>query len=374
MKFKKSFGCRVLTGGVLSFLIGLVIVGASKMLLSGRLSGEPYSYLRYYYDFVNYVHKGVSQMKSGGDIVIIDTHDEAFGSRAGFARLMDSLAVLSPRAVGIDQIFPRTNESTAFEDSLLKRAVERFPHPLVTACRHYGRDSLEHSFFTIDSKVDFGIVNGQSFYAFSPSDTVKGRPVERLVVILAKKAGFYDSNVSVVDYSNRSFLTLSKWEDVNEDNVKNKVILIGDIDNAKDSVDLPFKIEGKYSASGVLLNAYQLHSLMDKDSSFRRMSLWLSLLICFCLTVVYAFLAGIWTQVKAGWLRTRKEPVTRRILTTVFLIGEPLALLFVEALALWGMVLAIGWGREIPNLLVFVAAAPFIGRCLKVAKIWVRNS
>lgn len=373
MMFKKSFVFRMLTGGVIAFLIGLVIVGASKLFLSGRLSGGPYSYLRYYYDYVNYVHRGIAKQKPVDDIVIIDTHGDAFGSRAGFAQLLDSLAALSPRAVGVDQIFPRTNESTAFEDSLLKRAVERFPHPLVTACRHYGRDSLEHSFFTIDSRVDFGIVNGQSFYAFSPADSVKDGLVERLVVKLAKKAGIQDPDVPVVNYTNRPFRQLSKWEDINDSTVNGMVILIGDVYDAKDTFDLPFKIEGKYSASGVILNAYQLHSLMHPDSSFHRMSFWFSLFICFILTLIYAFLSGIWTLVKASCIRKRKEPVTRRILSTVFLLGEPLVLILVEAFALLGMVHAIGWGQIVPNLWVFMAAAPFTGRCLKVAKIWVRN-
>ena len=322
---------------------------------------------------MNYVHQGIAKQKSGDDIVIIDTHGDAFGSRAGFARLLDSLAALSPRAVGIDQIFPRTHESTAFEDSLLVRAVERFPHQLVTACRHYGGDSLEHSFFTDSSKVDFGIVNAQSFYAFSPADSVGKCSVKRLVVILAEKAGIKDPDVPVVNYTNRSFRQLSKWEDISESNVKGKVVLIGDVYDTKDTFDLPFKIDGKYQASGVILNAYQLYSLMHSESSFHRISFWPSLLICFLLTLVYAFLSGIWTLTKAGWIRTRKEPATRRILSTVFQIGEPLAMIFVEALALWGMVHAIGWGQRVPDLWVFMAAIPLFGRCLKVAKIWVRN-
>lgn len=370
---KKSFVYRVLTGGVLAFLIGFVIVGVSKSFLSGRTSGNPYSYLRYYYDYVNYVHHGIAKQKSGDDIVIINTHGDAFGSRAGFARLLDSLAALSPRAVGIDQIFPRTHESTAFEDSLLVRAVERFPHQLVTACRHYGGDSLEQSFFTDSSKVDFGIVNAQSFYAFSPADSVGGCSVKRLVVILAEKAGIQDPDVPVVNYTNRSFSQLSEWEDISESNVKGKVVLIGDVYDTKDTFDLPFKIDGKYQASGVILNAYQLYSLMHPESSFHRMSFWLSLLISFILTLAYAFLSGIWTLTKAGWIRTRKEPVTRRILSTVFLIGEPLAVILVEAMALWVMAHAIGWWQRIPDLWVFMVAMPLIGRCLKVAKIWVRN-
>lgn len=365
--------CFIWTVGALfSLVMGCVIV-LTGSFFTRRFAGQPYDYLRHYYDFVNYAPEGTSYVRQVDSIVIINTHDSAFGSRDGFARLLDSLAILSPKAVGIDQIFPETGESAQSVDDALRAAVERFPHPLVTACRHHGADSLEHSFFTILSGVDYGIVNAPSFYAFAPADSVKGRPVERMVVTLARKAGYSvdETDLPVINYSHRSFRSLSKWEDINASTVNDRIVLIGDVDEAKDSYDVPFRINGKYQASGVCLNAYQLFSLIWPEEAFRVIPGGASFAICFILILLYSLGVTGWGLHKTRVLETRKDcPKCRVGLASVFYVLEPVGVLLVEGVALLSMVGIISLFHLIPNLWVFVAAVPFAGRGCHFAKAW----
>ena len=370
MKPACNFGIKLLGGALLSAISGLAIAWLSGLFLK-KLTGEPFEYLRYYYDYVNYVPESGAKADPVDEIVIIDTHDSAFGSREGFARLMDSLAVLSPKAVGIDQMFPLTDESTETVDSALQEAVARFPHPLVTACRHHGPDSLEHSFYTVPAGVDYGIVNAQSFYRFSPADSVLGQSVERLVVKLARKAGYAVADTPVVNYTNRSFRRLTTWDNVNAFTVNDKIVLIGDADDPKDEFDVPFRIDGQHTASGVVLNAYQLLSLIQPGTTFRAFSRWKTIALNAALILLYCALL----VVLSNW----KEKVSKNALIsnackswkkTGIILLEPLFIFLAELIALLVMVGFIKSHHQVPNLSVFMAAVPFAGYSCLIAKEW----
>ena len=252
-----TFFLKIVLGALIASLISVAIVFLFKGYLSKRFAGDPYKYFRYYYDFVNYVPEGVPEFPAEEEIIIIDAHDSSLGTRDGIARLLDSLDAWGPRAVGLDVIFPRTNESTRQEDSLLTDAVRRFSAPLVVAARRQDRDSLEHSFFTRPAKLKYGTVNAQSFYSFSPCDSVKGCAVPKMVVLLAREACPRDKSVSrdetvqIVNYTNRLFRRIDRWEQLSRSVVNGKIILIGDCAMTRTAWTSPSSWKVAISAPGL---------------------------------------------------------------------------------------------------------------------------
>ncbi len=361
----RSFILKCGLGTLIAFFISVAIVFLFKGYLSKRFAGDPYKYFRYYYDFVNYVPEGVPEFPAEEEIIIIDAHDSSLGTRDGIARLLDSLDAWGPRAVGLDVIFPRTNESTRREDSLLTDAVRRFSAPLVVAARRQDRDSLEHSFFTRPAKLKYGTVNAQSFYSFSPCDSVKGCAVPKMVVLLAREACPRDKSISrdetvqIVNYTNRLLRRIDRWEQLSRSVVNGKIILIGDCRDDKDRVDLPFKLEGGYVCSGVVVNAYQLASLIHPERAFRPMPVGLSVFICFLLILAYSFFTCCMDRFKGR----------SRALKALFLMAGPFLVIGLEFLTLWGLVIIIKLKNIVPNLALFMAALPFIGRCCQFVEL-----
>lgn len=353
VKIDSSFILKWILGTLIAVLISVAIVFLFKGYLSKRFAGDPYKYFRHYYDFVNYVPEGVPEFPAEEDIIIIDAHDSSLGARDGIARLLDSLDAWEPRVVGLDVIFPRINESTRLEDSLLTDAVSRFSAPLVVAARRQGRDSLEHSFFTLPAGLDYGTVNAQSFYSFSPRDSVRDFAVDKMVVSLARKAGFPGVSVRIVNYTNRLFRRINSWEQLSGPVVKGKIVLIGDCRDDKDRVDLPFKLEGKYVCSGVVINAYQLASLVHPERAFKPMPAGWSVFVCLLLIFVYSFFTCCMDKLKER----------SRALKALFLVAGPFLVIGLEFLTLWVLVVIIKRENIVPNLALFMAALPFIGRC-----------
>lgn len=354
----KRFIYKWLLGSLLSFLFAYAICAIGGVLLQ-KLAGEPYGYLKYYYDFVNYLPKDGGGALPEKDIILIDTHDSSLGSRLGIARLLDSLGRFEVKAVGLDAIFQLTHEFTDEGDESLQQAIAHFPHPLVVACRRRGPDSLEHSFFIPTSKVDFGTTNAQSFYGFVPRDSMSNQTVEKMVVGLARKAGYLIPEELIVNYSNRGFQCVSSWDDIDASLVKGKIVLIGDDRDARDSFDLPFRIEGKFSMSGMRINAYQLASLIHPESSFRVVSSTASALASIGLILLYGLFIS-W------WINLLRKDMGKWPKIGLYLL-EPVSVLLIEFLAVLALIWIIKQWFRIPNLLLFMAAVPLAGTCHKIA-------
>lgn len=341
----------------LVFAVFLVFLG---YLIHLKMTGQPYGYLKRYYDYVNDVPGSTAQFPPELDIVLIDAHDESIGGREGMARLLNYLAAQNPKAVGLDILYPNTNESTSYEDSVLMKAVREYPAgKLVVACRRRDRDSLEHSFFTKPSKLDYGTVNAQSFYGFSPTDTYKDGEVEKMVVALAKKATSENDRYEMkegelVNYTNRSFQVVSSWQDIESTHVEGRIVLIGDLREEKDLVDLPFRIEGKYVGSGLMVNAYQLSNLIHPQIRLKAIPKGWSWVLCFFLLLAYVFIIC--------WLDYHLADKSKSAIMIYKMFIGPFIIIVLELAALLVLIHSIKACARIPDLLLFMAAIPFVQR------------
>jgi len=371
---KTGFIFRWFWATLLSFVTGLLLVYVIGGWVAERTAGQSYEYLQYYYDYYNYAPAGVSHFPSNQDIVIVDAHDNSIGSRSGMAQVLDRLSSLHPAMVGLDILYPSTHESTMEDDEALQASVGRMGERLIVASRHHGPDSLEHSFFTYPAGALHATVNAQSFYGFTPRDSVGGQWVDKMVFAIARKYAeqqgkpFSVPASAVVNYESLSFRKLTAPEQISASVVDGKIVLIGDCKDAKDEVDLPFKIEGKSSLPGVMVNAYQLASLISPDRAFKPVSRPVSLLLCFLLTLLFGCFSSWWSARENAMVDAKEITGKKQLWGNVFaFLVKPLLVLLVEMGALLLLFVFIHHLHLIPDLLPFMAAVLFMDTFDKVS-------
>lgn len=368
---KDGFWVRWIITAGLALLAGWIIIHAIGGWISERIAGEPFSYLEHYYDFFNYTADKKGQYPPCQDIVIIDAYDSSIGSRSGMAEVLTRLSGMNPAVVGMDILFPNTHESTLEEDSELAAASALLKDKLIMGCRRHGRDSLEHSFFTQSSSLPYATVNAQSFFGFTPSDSVSGKRVNKLVYAMAQR---YKPDLStenlIINYESLSFRELSQPDQIVPSVIDGKIVLIGDCYDSKDEVDLPFLIEGKSSLSGVKVNAYQLASLIHPEHALKPISAGYSLLTSILLVLVFTFFSCRWSPKENRLVDAKGFKNAREVTEGVFIILlRPLAVILAEICAILVLLFSIHWAHIIPDILLFMASIPFVGTFDKAATL-----
>lgn len=348
---KKDLRFRWIWTSLSALALGSVLVYLIGGWIAARVAGEPYRFMEYYYNFFNYEKYTTGHFPLCREIVIIDAHDSSIGSRSGMADVLNRLSDLQPAVVGMDILYPNTHESTEEEDRALSEAAARLGDRLVMAARMHGKDSLEHSFFTLSRGLTYATVNAQSFFGFTPTDSLSGKAVDKLVFALAKRYTETVPDQPIINYESLSFRRITEPDQISSSLIDGKIVLIGDCQDSKDEVDLPFLVEGRTTLSGVKVNAYQLASLVQPSRALTKLPFVFSFAICFILVFAYGFFVCIWPG------------ESKETFLTIF--GQPVAALIVELLALLLLVFIIHWTGKIPNLLPFMGSVPFFGTCKK---------
>ena len=368
---KDGFWFRWSLTTLLALLAGWFIIYAIGGWVSERIAGEPFSYLEHYYNFFNYTADKKGQYPPCKDIVIIDAYDNSIGSRSGMAEVLTRLSGMNPAVVGMDILFPNTHESTLEADFELAAASALIKDKLIMGCRRHGRDSLEHSFFTLSSGLPFATVNAQSFFGFTPSDSVSGKRLDKLVYAMAKryKPGLSTDNI-IINYENLSFRELSHLDQIDPSVIDGKIVLIGDCNDSKDEVDIPFLIEGKSSLSGVKVNAYQLASLIHPENALKPFPAGYSLLTSLILVLIFTFFSCRWSPKENRIVEAKGFKNTRELAGGVLIILlRPLAIILAEICAILVLLFCIHVGHIIPDILLFMASIPFVGTFDKTATL-----
>ena len=379
MKFRPA-----LKRSVFSTLSALALTGLLYWLLSivagwlmEKLVGHPYGYLENYYNYYNHTPKEGSQGDPDPDIVIIDAHDKSLGSREAMAGVLETLAALKPKAVGMDIIYSSTHESVKAQDDALEQAVRNYPGVLVLACRSHGPDSLEHSFFTRDSSTIFGTVNAQSFFGFVPRDSFRDGWVDKMVYVMVKMSGDKAPENPIINYENTSFRTIHKLEEITPATIDGKYVLIGDCQDNKDETDVPFKIEGRSSLPGVVINAYQLSTLIHPEKQLKPAPGWVSWIICAVLLFICGMAASAWSDAENNMFEkeTLERSSRRKVLGNGALICvEPIVVLGLELCAILLLNGYIHSRHTIINVLPFMLGLLIYGTADKLVKLWIKKT
>ena len=250
-------------------------------------------YLSHYYNEVN---KEYTAAEGEDVITIINTQyldDET--ARKDIADVIKAVCALNPKAVGVDIRFPSHKDSAS--DAYLK-AVVRANRDKVVLAQAVHNGELMPSIFAVDS-IQYGLTNLPGYAKYDPYMTVgeKRYPLFSYAVAdVARPGGEVNFKRFLVNYSSVLFDSfnaeafLGSSVDVQRRLIDGKVILIGDIDHAKDYHDTPFLIEGQNYMGGLYLQAYAVYSLVDKDRALKKLPFMLNLLFCCFFCYVFALL------------------------------------------------------------------------------------
>ena len=285
-------------------------------------------YINKYYSRIN---KSKVDAVNQEAITVINT--QSFNdndARSSIADLLCAVCKNNPLAVGVDIRF--TSRRDSINDEKLINTIRRFSHQIVLAQASHGGEILP-SILPEDSLI-FGITNLPDYYSFIPFTSVNGISKPLFSYQLSTVAGAEDNQKLdhfLVNYASRSFNSINATKflaasvDIQQDLVCGKVVIIGDIDNAKDYHYSPFPIQGDNWSPGVLLHAYATYSLLVRKDSLKTWPLWANFLLCFLLCSIFAYVfVSLFDKLTYG-----KSALIERHYT-IFTLIRPVSLLLID--------------------------------------------
>ena len=268
-----------------------VIINFGFEKLKPYLGVDEINYMKYYYDKANalpYVYPGgISE-----DIVLVTTQSR---KRGEIARLIQQICQKDPLALGVDMRF--VDERDPRTDSLLLGVLTQYRNKLILA-RARG-NGIKNSFFdrgSEDALFTYGLTHIRSSLRYCPQT---GNPPENLfsyaVAQKVKPDIAFDSSL-IVNYETCYFHKYTEDEVLQmteDDELRGKIVILGDDQDNKDFHDMPFLIAGQDGCQGLYLQAYAIRSLLDDNVAFKELSFLPNLLICFLLTYVFSLIFSL---------------------------------------------------------------------------------
>lgn len=269
-------------------------------------------------DFYNVVANSRPVSDLDTSIVIVDI---AFTDRQDVIDILELLADLKPRAVGLDVTF---NEQRPGDERLLE-AIERCPNLVMavgvggvdgrnsktflpddysyfynTAC-----DSHSHGVINFPTKFDGATIREfRLAYPISNADTLPS-----MALALAQLTDFSayhkalqrDKPMETIDFPSRTFETIPWYElPENTEKINDKIVLVGALGELGDTHATP--IDNKMA--GVIIHAYALSTLL-RANYYSVAPEWLTMLISFllCFALCYSNVTMRKNGARAFWMR-----------------------------------------------------------------------
>ena len=282
---KQHFACTVLVA-IITWAFGWSLYGIEQLtdwsIMSDIIAGvEQNFYMKFFYDKVN---SNLDAPGADERIVIVNIHGCTDNEIA------DGLLKISrknPSVVGIDKLFFFHNYTDgdsllASIDSLGDKLVSPMFLSKISDCSDANEsDTIYASYHDIIQVKNVGSVHLRNYY--EPLDSLDDFGCIMFDYMVARKSGFLSPEVKrnlenvYINYRDKTFNEI-RYKDIEYENLKNKIVLIGDLDSeTEDSHVLPFKINNDNSLCGLRLLAYSINSMIapwdddnDEDSAVNR--------------------------------------------------------------------------------------------------------
>lgn len=325
------------------FLLSLVSVGIALAICS--LYGEglvkytedanKLSYLSRYYS-IKGVHNSAAFVRN--NMMVISCHEKTDEDSLVRKRIGDVIAkasMFSPKVIGLDIRFKGKHDKAG--DSYLERIVSDNKDKVVFS-RFFDGDADKGSYF--DSTVPelkYGYGNVGDFYNNASSK----EPSFAEAVLL--KAGMMDrafkDTHGILDFAslgqiqyNTAETFLEMTDEQSRRKVEGKIVLIGDVEDEKDLVYLPFRINGQDWLPGIFYHVYCINSMREGGPHFKE-GRGINIILSLGLTFIYLLVSGLFsTYIKKQ--RTNKKTklywilmVVKPVVMSVFWMAIPLFLI-----------------------------------------------
>ena len=218
------------------------------------------------------------------DIVVMDI--SRCRTRGEIASVLNRIADAEPRMVALDVIFGSASSVPQAENDSLLNALQRLPD-IVAAKNMVAYDdrsfSAERSFFADEQWVTEGVVNFEYGVVrhFEPLQVYNGDTAVSFAKSIADKAGIpmpTEADSYLIDYTLSPGMTLSAYEHWDNHYLKDKIILVGDLNDYRDQFTVPVTLKGATRQAGVDIH-WQILATAAANHIFRKVPAWLEILI-----------------------------------------------------------------------------------------------
>lgn len=214
-------------------------------------------------------------------IVIFDLEGEK--SRGAIAGAIERIDACGPEAILLDVIFPEASTTDPAEDRRLREAVTGARN-LYAACRMTD-EGIERSFFAQEGAIAEGLVN--RVFHYRPAEIRDGDTVGYLPYLAAGVKGTADPK-KTVNYFDKEFLTTGISAPIVPDEIRGRMVLVGDLRDLRDTRDMPFRVGGTHRVPGTVLLAYTLSTILHDAWVVTLPAVW-GLGVALVITLVFTY-------------------------------------------------------------------------------------
>lgn len=258
-------GCGTLFLSLLAcFVFSFIGYNSSFMDPISKAIGD-FSFIDTYFYIEN---SGSDETDFNDDILLFNIAGS--NSREEIAGKLQQITDLKPRVIGMDVIYgDNVTTGKAADDSLL-HVVSRCPQ-LVTAMRitHHGNEiTEEHSFYTKLGTVDEASINIEDDVVRNfvreveiggiKHQTFVDRILERAYPEAHAELVKRGNNEERINYKSMEFLQLGMNDELFPEDVKDKIVLIGDFNDLRDFHNVPTTENGASRIAGTRIHAYAI--------------------------------------------------------------------------------------------------------------------
>ncbi|MDL2323098.1 CHASE2 domain-containing protein [Bacteroidales bacterium OttesenSCG-928-A17] len=222
-------------------------------------------------------------------IVIYDL--EGNNSRREIADAIAKISGFKPKAIVLDIIFPETAAIDSASNQYLEETIKSCD-AIFIACR-YASGKMERSFFAEDSHFKEGLTNNITH--FKPTEEIDGIKYNYLPYLTIDIDAPENTHL-LVNYKDKAFKKIAISDSLFSDEISDRVIIVGDLSDLRDTHDMPFKINGSKRVSGMILLAHTF-STINNETWIIRTKKWINIVIAFVFTFSFTCLCY--------WLRNR---------------------------------------------------------------------
>ncbi len=310
------------------------------------------------------------QNAAGSDIVIIDINE--CRSRAEIAGLLNRIADAEPQLVALDVIFGNASSVSQAEDDSLLNSLRRLPN-LVIAKNIIPKDdttfTAESSFFADQQFATEAVINFEYGVVrhFTPLQIFGSDTLVSFTKCIADNIGIDFPNTTndyLIDYTLPHGMILSSHEQWNDEYLKNKVILIGDLNDYRDQFVVPVTLKGETRQAGVSIHRQILATAAEKHL-FRKVPTWIeipvSAILIFLSTMLSYFIKRRSKQ------NEKMSAVAIKWLLNLMQVGFIVLAIVVAYCLFWGS----HWLFSVKYIIVGFALIELIDKLLKDIKKWI---
>lgn len=342
-------------------LVMLIIVPYTEGTLLGKLinSVNEEWYMNTFFDDRN---SKCAVYSGDEDIVIIDIK-ESFSSRDEIAYVLRKISSLKPRVICVDFLFSDNTSYDAEKNVNLQKTIGEIKDTTnIVVVAYKGQQSVvEQSYFMDSLHLDYGLADFVSYSEFVPyiSDSIP-----RITTKIAEKINvnvYSLPNPIMINYRHKGFtiIPVKDSTDVKDhlrDDLKNKIILLGQYNSPEDVHLLPFVYKGIKQISGIEIIANEISSLLSyhQNNKFDKYYYPYTYFSWLQNAILYAILAVVYMLILYILYGLVKNEA-------LLVLIKPLLLFLVEYLLIWGCFWYTENEMEIPNLVLFATSILFVG-------------